>query len=173
LLVLGESHYGEDEPNRNWTIECIENFVSGVWNHRFWTNIGQVITGQKHWYVDRTEFWNSIAFYNYVQEVAATGPRQSPTRDMFRRGEGPFFEVISALKPSHVIALGHRLWCHMPAFTSDCSPVRAGNRESECGRYATVDGRHHALAIRIQHPSSGFSPRAWHPLVCEFLRLKT
>lgn len=172
LLVLGESHYGEDEPNPNWTIECVQNFASGIWNHRFWTNIGQVITGQKHWEIDRLEFWNSIAFYNYVQEVAAPGPRQSPTEEMFARGARPFFEVISVLKPTHIIALGYRLWCHMPAFSSDRSSVRAGNRESDCGLYASLDGDHNSLAIRIQHPSSGFSPNDWHPLVSKFLGLE-
>lgn len=172
LLVLGESHYGGDEPSPNWTIECIQNFASGIWNHRFWTNIGQVITGQKHWEIDRLGFWNSIAFYNYVQEVAAPGPRQSPTEEMFERGARPFSHVISTLQPTHVIALGYRLWCRMPAFSIDRAPLRAGNRESDCGLYASIDRRHNSLAMRIQHPSSAFSPREWHPLVTEFLSLK-
>lgn len=171
LLILGESHYGEDVPTPDWTIDLTREYAEGRWNHRFWTNIGQAITGLRHWEFDRSEFWNSIAFYNYVQEIAAAGPRQAPTAEMFAGSEGAFFEVISALKPTHVLALGYRLWEQMPSFESDCAPVFADGRSSQCGYYASLDHAHRAIAIAIQHPSWGFSALQWHPLFQKFLSI--
>ena len=69
---------------------------------------------------------------------------------MFARSERAFFEVISKLTPTHVLALGYRLWEQMPAFESECRPLQVGARMSDCGRYASIDKRHRALAVRFR-----------------------
>lgn len=174
LLILGESHHGTN-PSREWTIEVIQEYlandVSQPW-FRALTNIGLAVAGDAYWEMGRSEFWNAVAFYNYVQEAAAPGPRQAPTSEMFARSEPAFFEAISVLKPTHILALGFRLWEQMPPFESECPRLAIGKTRSECGRYEDIEGSHRALAIRIQHPSSGFSAKEWHPLICEFLRLR-
>src|SRR5579872_4866203 len=73
LLILGESHYeGDVPPTSAWTIEEVTAYLDGIRVKSFWTKIGQVVTGDEAWQYDRRVFWNSVAFYNYVQE-AVTG----------------------------------------------------------------------------------------------------
>lgn len=78
LLVLGESHYSDERQRPDFTRREIKGYVEGRFNYRFWTQIGQVITGKPHWEINRASFWSGIAFYNYVQEIAVNAARQPP-----------------------------------------------------------------------------------------------
>jgi hypothetical protein len=170
LLVLGESHHGND-PAPNWTVEVVEEYIankdSQPWFRTF-TNIGLAVAGSAYWELGRLEFWNSVAFYNYVQEPVP-GPRQAPTHEMFARSEPGFFEVVSALRPSHILALGYRLWGQMPPFESECDALYVGGKRADCGYYGSTNRVHRALALAIYHPSAGFSAAQWHPLITKFL----
>jgi len=173
LLLLGESHHGS-HPKSSWTIEVVKQYVANdlreTWFRTF-TAIGQVVTGKTPSEIDRPEFWGSVAFYNYVQEPVPEA-RDRPTEQMFAAAREPFMQVLTILRPTHIIALGKVLWQHMPELDEERLPIESGTIESDCGTYKSIDGRHRALAMRIPHPVSwGFSPKAWHPLVSKFLTL--
>jgi hypothetical protein len=174
LLILGESHHGTN-PTPDWTVNVVRRYIANKetesWFPTF-TKIGQVVTGRKRSEIDRSQFWNSIAFYNYVQEVVAgfaRGPR--PTPEMFTRSQPAFQEVISELRPTHILALGMHLWRNMPPSSNAHGVLACEGKSSDCRHYASRDSSHHALAIGIKHPSAGFSAPAWHPLVAKFLSL--
>jgi hypothetical protein len=173
VLVLGESHHGEN-PSPDWTVEVVREYIanesSESWFPTF-TKLGQAITGSPAWELDREGFWSSVAFYNYVQ-VALPESRMAPTKDMFDRAVEPFKETISNLKPTHIIALGFRLWENMPPFVKEHPDIKCGEIASDCGYYSNIDGSHLSLSIRIKHPSVGFSPKQWHPLVSKFLKIR-
>lgn len=76
LLLLGESHYADYSANA--TIRYTKDYMAGG-SGVFWTRTMQLVTGSHHSQVDRTDFWNDVAFYNYVQEPAGNGPRKRPT----------------------------------------------------------------------------------------------
>lgn len=88
LSLLGESHHGTD-PEPGWTVDVVQRYIANrepeSWFKTF-TNIAQVVTGRRYSEIGRLEFWNSVAFYNYVQEVPAAFARgERPSRDMFTR----------------------------------------------------------------------------------------
>jgi hypothetical protein len=169
LLVLGESHYSDAPEDEDFTRSVVRQYVSGAENRAFLTNIAQAITGKPHWEIDRLEFWNSVAFYNYVQETVIEGRR--PTVKMFRDSEAAFFEVIDLLRPSHVLALGTRLWECMPPLQNEKLNFECGGQRHQYGEYRRA--AECILAMHIVHPSSGgFSSREWYPVIQKFLEMK-
>jgi hypothetical protein len=169
ILVLGESHYGDQHEDRDLTRDLTAEFVRGDWSHRFWTNIGQVISGKPHWETKRAEIWDRIALYNYVQVIAAETARQAPTSAMFRESRPAFLEVLRMLKPTHIVVCGRRLWWEMPPFDGREGAISYQGEKHRWGEYVT--GGWNALAMAINHPSSGFSSTRWSPLVRRFLAL--
>ena len=54
--------------------------------------------------------WESVAFYNYVQELVGTESCVSPTKEILEKSINPFIEVVRYLKPGLIIVLGSQLW---------------------------------------------------------------
>ena len=120
VFVLAESHYqwSENTPLKTYpklTIECIDGHCGGGAS-RFWTRIVNVIQGKMGWRSneERTEFWSSVAFANFVQESAGFGPRNRPTVEMWEHGRLAFPELLDDLRPNLIIVLGKELWGNLP-----------------------------------------------------------
>ncbi|MDQ1087007.1 hypothetical protein [Siphonobacter sp. SORGH_AS_1065] len=113
ILILGESHYGQPEDYSNdftqWVVN--EYAVKPANRLRFFTTIANTITGHSGWMEDekRSEFWHSVAFYNYIQELVGTGARIRPSDEMWVQAQALFFETLTTLKPEIVIVLGKEL----------------------------------------------------------------
>ena len=114
LLILGESHYADRKPSPTFTIDLTREYSNGEWKHRFWTQIMQVVSGKPHWKIDKEDFWNKYAFYIYIQDIVAESAGISPSQEMIKAAYTPFFEVLTALKPSHILVLSKRLWESLP-----------------------------------------------------------
>ncbi len=59
-------------------------------------------------------FWNSVAFYNYIQ-FFLTNAGVRPEEWQWEFSEEPFFEVLNALRPDIIIAWGGDLYDKTPA----------------------------------------------------------
>lgn len=113
LLLLGESHYlkKDDEGNNNITRKIIHAHSFGD-KYRFFTIIGGLLNFENanHFSVEyKLSLWHSVAFYNYIQQSVGTGPRISPTPEMWQQAEKPFLEVTDKLKPDGILIFGKRL----------------------------------------------------------------
>ena len=161
LLILGESHYSADTPDRHCTIDCTQAYIDG-WNHRFWTNLMQIVRGRPHWEIARSDFWADVAFYNYIQEVVGDSPGIAPTDGMFASAAAPFQAVLERLRPQRILVLSARLWDQL-ATRGEAGPKLAfGDSVRDTLVYRHAGGT--ALASWIPHPSRiSWSP--WHPLV--------
>ena len=73
-----------------------------------------------------------------------------------------FYEVLEELQPTHVLALGDRLWQSLPE-GDVVAPVFFGANQRERRLY--LGG---ISATSMPHPSY-CSPPEWHPLVDAFL----
>ena len=169
ILILGESHYSSHREARNFTQRLTRQYIAGDWNHRFWTQVSQANTGKSYAEIDRREFWNSVALYNYVQAIGVRYSRQKPADVLFRQSEAAFFQVLDQLRPTHVLALGYRLWERLPALEDEALSFVCHGGRHQYGRYRRVWGT--ILATAIHHPSSGFSAPQWYPVICKFLRM--
>lgn len=73
LLIVGESHYCDSNEfignsHQCFTIDCIKEITAETWTHRFFTAAAEMVEGRKKWEIDLAEFWESVAFCNFIQE---------------------------------------------------------------------------------------------------------
>jgi len=151
VLVLGESHYGKtEEETPSFTVECIEGMAKAEKGHAFFTktaklflesSIGEPLTRDT-----RSKFWDSVAFFNYVQSFPSTMARRRPTPEMWQKAAMVLPSVLAELKPAFVLVLGRALSANLPALGAP------------------------ANLFHIPHPSSfGFRPQEWRPRVLSAL----
>lgn len=164
ILVLGESHYGD-----NWNSFLTQNvMLDHVYDRTraTYTNFERALKGSTTNGDDRECIWQSVAFYNYIQEPLS-GPRESPTQSQFEDAEEAFFEILDELEPDVVLIWGTRLWDNLPYtnFKSygDCTYKGYSYRS---GSYTTDNGTE-VICYEMQHPSSGFSWSWWNGFLTE------
>jgi hypothetical protein len=151
LLVLGESQYGSPgeftDPVRGTTTgedpsatrEIIRDYAI-LRSKSFFTKILKVVlgvpAGEQVTHDQRTEFWNGVAFYNFIQWWMPK-PKYPTTEEMWSEGLLAFSETLIELKPDVLLVLGRHLKNRLPPLTE----VRV---------------------VGINHPSSnGFSYDPW------------
>lgn len=150
LLILGESHYSQpEEETPDLTRACVREHANREWNHRFFTMLTQLVSGEDHWDIDRVQFWNRVCFYNYVQRSVGDSWGIAPDCDAYSRDERAFRAVISSLRPTRVLVCSWRLWEQLPGQLFDRQLVSIADRFQV--RQMTTNPS--ALAMGIPHPS--------------------
>ena len=115
VLILGESSYGPAESAyRESTVDDVLNLAQSARNP-FFTKVYKLVSGLESQNADRTEFWERVAFYNFIQSLVGNGPRERPTDAMWLAAREPFLETLSDLRPQVIIALGYTLHRFLPA----------------------------------------------------------
>jgi hypothetical protein len=173
-LILGESHYYWDESNpiakqRRITIECIEEQIEEGYRKAFWTKLASAMIGKSPTKGDKASFWHSVAFYNYVQASAGTGPRIRPKKESWDISVSPFQIVVDELCPDIIVVLGYRLWDMLPNLSGHEGPPIEGSSASNPWFYPHKSGQ--AMAFSIKHPSSSFSWEEWHRIISKAYQL--
>lgn len=175
ILVLGESHYGIGAPSRDTTrnvvgayLECPEAVSPELQSFkRFERSLVGTVTDVR----ERRQIWDSLLFYNFVQEIATDAPRQRP--DVKNPGQSveAFFEVLEAHRPEYIIAWGYRLWDKLlPTERWEWGEEIAadGLPPIKTGYYTLADGTR-IKAVPVKHPSAGYSWTKWHEFIKQFL----
>lgn len=113
ILVLGESHYcaspADAYPGMTWDI--IKDLFDPNSPHEpyknTYTKFAKALSGKfdRMTIADKEELWESVAFYNYIQEPL-TGPRTAPSDAQFKASEEAFEEVVDTWQPDVIIAWG-------------------------------------------------------------------
>jgi hypothetical protein len=99
LLVLGESWYGDYEGDLVTDDGYIAAYLADTQVDRMYTKMANA-TG-----LGKENFWNSVAFTNFVQRVGATLDCR-PTPQHYREAQDRLRRLLSDLKPSGVWILG-------------------------------------------------------------------
>lgn len=193
LLVLGESHYG-GEVRPTFTQYVVEEVIGGRGRALpFFKRLFNASCGAKKKPTREAleEFCHAIAFYNFIQTMMET-PGDPSKHACWGAAEGPFFECLDRLKPSHIVTCGFTLWRNLPGkrFSRlrreterdffDQLPDRGRSRwDRRCrgddwiGRYGHSGGS--CFSLRILHPSSigkhFFWPDEWQPVLQRFFEL--
>ena len=68
------------------------------------------------------KFWESVAFYNFVQEIVAKGQR--PEDNLWRQGSVPFLNTLAFLKPQVLLVLGKDLAKHLPPIPAEIRVIK-------------------------------------------------
>jgi len=162
LLVLGESHYGEEEsPQSSFTKDVVRSLVYGG-RHAFFTMIAKLVVGRGGGnYIPQSErqwVFGRIAFYNYIQSLAGKGPNGTVTDSMWKDAKRPFLDVVEVTGPDAILIVGKGLGKHVP------SP----GGEPPFEGIGSLDGTRQAT---IEHVSSpGFTYDPWMEEVGRLIR---
>lgn len=170
ILVLGESHYcaNVNDAQQSLTQEIIRDLLDPNSVHEPYKNtylkFEHALAGKKLDFTERAELWNKIAFYNFIQEPLS-GPREAPNRELFLRGEEPFFEVVNKLSPDVILVWGKRLYENLPQKGEQLPDILMEDMSSiECWSYTSESGVT-ALVLPMCHPSAAFSTDYWHEAI--------
>lgn len=152
ILLVCESHYGDKKHERpTVTSEIIKAFALGEMHpratgkhrrHKHFTLIMAAVKNVRQRFSNTQirEFWNSVAYYNFIQEFLP-GSRVAPSLGVWERSEKAFTEVLKVLAPNLII----------------CFSLRNGNRvRSLAGRVP--------VAV-VNHPSSRFTYSKVNPVI--------
>ena len=187
LLLVGESSWSEESDPPDCLITKVVNDYINRGGHPFLNGMIRAILGlvAKPSQNERRSFYNSVAFYNFIQDVLKR-PRVRPTKEQWEYGCEVFPSCLDLLKPSHVVVFGFGVWNSMDYERFSCDPqldrdilrylpVRSQGKKREypgswIGRYSHSGGK--SLVMNALHPAAyGFSPTEWHPVLQWFLRL--
>jgi hypothetical protein len=108
LLVIAESMYDKKGTlNADSIIQMIRLSIRREkGSHAFYERLRRVFSDEP----DRSRFWDSIVFHNYVQVPVGTRPRQRPTDEDWETSKEPFRQVLVTFKPEAAVVTGHELW---------------------------------------------------------------
>lgn len=118
IFILGESHYGDrhDEYD-DFTVDVVKDWGKEK-RLAFFTIIAKSILNydSSNYLSDaeRSDFWEHVAFYNYVQKIVGEGARIRPTDQMWKISEPALYKVIENLDPQIVVVLGKELRNNLP-----------------------------------------------------------
>lgn len=169
ILVLGESHYDKEKRDLPDATEWIVGtHIEDKMRFRFFTQLSQLLSGRHHTELtrdDRAAIWHSVVFYNYVPFMDCAFARQSPSVEAFRAGAQPFVDLVRKVEAEAVLVCGARLWRNMPSGSG--RPVlmhdsRLTHDQSRIYEYSPGNP-YRAVAVPINHPSTGFNARMWRP----------
>ncbi|HRO75574.1 MAG TPA: uracil-DNA glycosylase family protein [Crocinitomicaceae bacterium] len=160
ILVLGESHYGNNEIDKEKkksitqeVFDCFMQYKSGKkeffehWMNTY-TKFTNVLLNKSADYDELLNFWDSVIFYNYVQSFTSE-PRSAPTKEQFKESEEAFFEVLNKYQPDLIIVWGMRLWENMSGKGD------SQHNNDKLFNYP-IDNQKSIPAYHIYHPSSSY-----------------
>ena len=149
-LVLGESNYtSEKNFNSNLVISTVEEHISKNSDKnfsRFATKIRRTILGRDT-KVTAKEFWNSVAFYNFIQYRVGANSGDRPTETMWKESIPAFKELITTIKPERILVLGKKNWNNLTQHIEH-------EKISDCKIKINYNSSETTLGY-ITHPSSG------------------
>lgn len=152
LLILGESHYGgSDCEYPAFTSEVIRDMALQKSRLSFFSRVLRLVMGGRGELSDaeRSEFWERVAFYNYVQSSPGDEPRCRPSPEMWEAAAEPLLHTLRELTPDVMLVLGFELQSYLPPIPPEITV---------CG---------------VRHPSSmGFCYDDWQPKVTAALGAK-
>lgn len=149
ILVVCESHYGTKAHERpTVTPEVLKALALGQKHpqatarlrlHPHFSKIMvSILNSRKHFSkIDRSEFWHSVAYYNFVQEFLPS-IRKAPSRSAWDRGERSFTEVLGVLQPDLIVCYSKRNGWRVNELAGDV-PVAVVNHPSSHFSYSTVN----------------------------------
>jgi hypothetical protein len=167
------SHY-QWEVEKKTPDYFITNSVIGHWStsretRKFFTNIIATCTGNLPTTDERIEFWDSVAFYNYIQEFVGSAPRQAHSYGLWERSHPAFAEVMLRLKPQLVLVIGLLNWGNIDGLDGWYGrnlSLAPKPRYNQTWWYPLGHGNV-ALALHVKHMSSGYNFRDFAPMFAE------
>jgi|GEM_PF-2542880 len=181
-LILGGSQYSpgyenfhteEGQPEwQDFTKDVVDYYfddsISGKWKGTYTKFINSIFGGQSD-YEQQGRFFDSIVFYNYLQEIAGASASEAGNFDYHAPCHfSAFLEILETYRPEVVISWGSKVWnalpndwCHGPAEVRD--GITVGTETSQ----KIYDYPYRDTVIRlvgVHHPSIGYGVDFHHQI---------
>lgn len=181
-LILGGSHYSDEyesfqtpEGQKEWadfTSEIVEYYLDDNIQGRWKGTYSKFINSIYGDFADddqRRNLFESIIFYNYLQEIAGGGPSDAYRYDYTEdRHFHAFIEVLTQHRPDVVISWGAKVWDALPNDWGYGPAVVTKGIELEAGKSSDIYdypfGDSTIRLVGVRHPSSAFDRDFHHSL---------
>ena len=187
VLVVNECLY-KDETEKDaeravgnaklsWLVyELIHRFIddssnfSLVVNHRPFIQFERALAGRERLTMrERTELWNHLAFYTYVQEPLEDS-KSFPTKDQYEKSEDIFSVLMKECVPDVIIVWGKRLYGNLSIKGQQGEDIWTENEYTETWRLFTGNQKR-VEVLPIPHPAYiGFVFSNWHQIIMEAVK---
>ncbi|WP_122847620.1 hypothetical protein [Pseudomonas viridiflava] len=149
ILLVCESHYGDKKHERpTATPEIVKALALGekhpkatgkLRRHPHFTKIMSAVKNARKSFSNpqKKEFWNSVAYYNFLQEFMRD-TRAHPTKDAWGRGGSAFTEVLDVLAPDLIVCFSARNGGRIRSLAGSV-PVAVVNHPSSRFAYSRVN----------------------------------
>lgn len=164
ILILGESHHcNPGEASENFTSDVMKKHLYEE-SYSTFTKFERSLVGHETDCDERIKIWNSLIFYNYLQEPMSD-VRLAGTREQYRDAESALFAVLEKYQPEYMVVWGARLWDYIPTNNwVGKTPMNIGDFSVMHGEYL-LSGNKRVKTIRVYHPSSGYSWDRWYKVL--------
>lgn len=161
VLILGESHHFKDADDDvpSATTDRVWEAVKDTRPYLYFKRIPEILRGRKLSSTERADTWQTVAFYNIVQEPA--GPNRMPKSEAFQRSLPALYELLEEYSPTHVLFVSLRAWNGTPlqCISSEAVPVSWRRKPFElwCARPRGL-ARPHFWTTYVLHPTGARPP---------------
>lgn len=164
ILILGESHHCDPgEASKDFTNYVMKMHLYDK-SYSTFTKFERSLVGHETDRDERIKIWNSLIFYNYLQEPMSD-VRLAGTKDQYMKAESALFIVLEKYLPDYMIVWGNRLWNYIPTKNwVGKPPMNVDNFSVMHGEYL-LSGNKRVKTIRVYHPSSGYSWDYWYKVL--------
>jgi len=175
-FILGGSHYLDnpsiDDDLGDFTNEVVHDYLNedcdGHWKKTFSTFINSIIGG-KSTQENRVTFFDSVIFYNFLQEVAGENPQSAANYDYKAKHHfDAFRELLDKHKPEVVICWGSKVWEALPNDWGFGEAIKGDgltiNDELFFSYYDYPYGDQRIRLIGVHHPSVGYDVDYHHQI---------
>lgn len=174
LLVLGESHYSDnDDPELTQVVmQHLFDYKLGKGEYESWmktfTVFERAVVGRVLSREESVTFWNSVVFYNFVQEMMPYRGKR-PTAKQFADSADAFEEVLNEYAPDKIITWGTTLYDRTPSLCGcDTPSIVYDDAEIYTYEYTLRSGKTCRI-MRMSHPAYGYAWDWWHEVIMRFM----
>lgn len=180
ILIVGESHYAENTPERlaefdriEITRECIEDMGvdNNHYNVKFYQNLHYLLANNTN--LNTELFWSRVCFYNFIQKTMTTSQTRPEYLD-FDNSCSVFFSLLEKLEPNYC------LMCGVSSIGAIRNNIEGfGFKEISFESFEKIGGSYPRILnletptkkrislIFIKHPSQYFSYDAWKHFISD------
>lgn len=179
ILIVAESHYCNTEDSikraediremikdRDYTREVVQECpIDQDWFNSMFDNLHKTFFLNESF--DSSAFWESIAFYNFVQRPMDYSIKERPNENDFYQGWSVFLSIIDILKPTDCIFVGVAASDYfsqsMAMLGVDCSPIEWLEGQGAYARRFSISRDWGTITpLCIKHTSKYYSYDYWH-----------
>lgn len=189
VLVLGASHYCSDLGSGKCSccsseagpLSRCQYFTEDVINemlYRYdtaepWMQtflcFERAVMGKELSQAGREQFWQSVAFYNYIQ-IALSGPRSPIPEFSYAPAGKAFQEVLETLVPDKILIWGKTLYRMLPDLNGSHSFIELSAGKADIWTYPIAGKLIPAMAVTHPSTAEGKKWEYWHKFHSAFLK---